>query len=98
LSTPLLLASVVVVLIFSPLAFLATIGAFVFLFSAVEAIARRRLVSFVASIVLLVLAIALIVGFVRLLLTHWRTAIAVVVSVAALALLAANFLELLRRR
>ena len=96
-STPLLLASVIVVLIISPLAFLTTIAALLLIFSGVEAVARRRLLSFLASTALLLVGIALLVGLVVLFLNHWRTAIAVLVGVAALALLAANFQELRRR-
>jgi len=96
-STPLLLASVIVVLVVSPLAFLTTIAALCLIFSGVEATARRRLLSFLASTALLLLGIALLVGLVLLFLKHWRTAIAVLVGVAALALLAANLQELRRR-
>jgi hypothetical protein len=97
LSTPLLLASVIVVLIFSPLAFLTTVAVLILIFSGVEAIARRRLLSFLASTALLVVSIALVVGLVLLFLKHWRTAIAVLVGIAAVALLAANLQELRRR-
>lgn len=96
-STPLLLASVIVVLIFTPLAFLTTIGALIVLFSATEAVARRRFLSFMASILLLAVSIGLVVGLILLMLTHWRTAISVLIGVAALVLLAANFQELRRR-
>jgi hypothetical protein len=96
-STPLLLASVIVVLIISPLAFLTTIAALFLIFSGVEAVARRRLLSFLASAALLLVGIALLVGLALLFVNHWRTAIAVLVGVAAIALLAANFQELRRR-
>ena len=96
-STPMLLASVIVVLVISPLAFLTTIAALFLIFSGVEAIARRRLLSFLASIALLLAVIALLVGLTLLLLNHWRTAVAVLVGIAALTLLAANFQELRRR-
>jgi hypothetical protein len=66
-------------------------------FSGVEAVARRRLLSFLASTALLLIGIALLVGFSNLLLNHWRTALGVLVGIAALALLAANFQELRRR-
>jgi hypothetical protein len=96
-STPLLLASVIVVLIFSPLAFITTVAALFLLFSGVEAIARRRLLSFLASTALLVVGIAALIGLIILFLRHWRTAIAVLVGIAAVALLAANLQELRRR-
>lgn len=97
LSTPLLLASVVVVLIISPLAFFAMIASLFLIFSGVEAIARRRLLSFLTSMALLLVGIALLVGLSLLFLNHWRTAIAVLIGIAALALLAANFQEMRRR-
>jgi hypothetical protein len=96
-STPLLLASIIIVLIISPLAFLTTIAALFLIFSGAEAVARRRLLSFLASLALLLIGIALLVGFTILLLNHWRTALAVLVGIAALALLAANLRELRRR-
>ncbi|MBV9535502.1 MAG: hypothetical protein JO321_08845 [Solirubrobacterales bacterium] len=95
-STPLLLATVIVELIISPLAFFTTIAALILVFSGVEAIARRRLLSFLASLALLVFGIALLVGLTLLFLKHWRTALAVLVGIAALVLLAANFRELRR--
>ena len=92
-STPLLLGSVIVVLIAPPLAWITTIGVLIVAFAGVEAIARRRLLSFVASVVLLVAATALVVGLTLLFLKHWRTAISVIVGVAALALLFGNLEE-----
>ncbi len=89
-STPLLLGSVVVLLIGSPLAWAIEIGILVAVFIGVEAIARRRFLSFLGSTILLVGVIALIVGFTLLLLKHWRTALALLVGVAALALLFGN--------
>lgn len=96
LSTPLLLGSVIVVLLGSPLAWLTTIAVLVLVFAGVEAIARRRLLSFLASVLLLAAVIAGVIGLVLLFLTHWRTALAVLVGAAALALLVGN-LEDLRR-
>jgi hypothetical protein len=92
-STPLLLGSVIVVLLAPPLASITTIGVLIIAFAGVEAIARRRLLSFVASVVLLVAATALVVGLTLLFLKHWRTAISVIVGVAALALLFGNLEE-----
>ena len=95
-STPLLLGSVIVVLLASPLASITTIACLAALFSGVEAIARRRLLSFLASVFLLLAAAALIVGLVLLFLKHWRTAISVLVGVTALTLLLGNLDELRR--
>ena len=89
-STPLLLISTIVLLIGSPLAWIIEIAVLVCVFIGVEAIARRRFLSFLGSTLLLASALALGVGFVLLLLKHWRTAISLVVGVAALALLFGN--------
>jgi hypothetical protein len=98
LSIPLVLAAViVVVLLASPFVFIVEIVALVLLFTGVEAIARRRLLSFVASTILLLATAAVIVLLVLLFLKHWRTAIAALVGVAALALLIGNLRDLGRR-
>src|ERR1700680_1352997 len=89
-STPLLLGSVIVLLIGSPLAWIIEIAVLVSGFIGGEAIARRRLLSFLGSTILLAGALALGVGFVLLLLKHWRTALSLVVGAAALALLFGN--------
>lgn len=89
-STPLLLASVVLVLVVSPLAWIIDIAVLVCAFIGVEAIARRRFLSFVASTLLLVLVPALVGGFILLLVDHWRIAISLLIGAAALALLFAN--------
>jgi hypothetical protein len=94
LSAPLLLASIVVVLNARPLTWIATIAALGGLFMGVEAFARRRFASFVASALLLVAAIALGAGFVLLFHQHWRLAISIVVGGAALALLIGNLGDL----
>jgi energy-coupling factor transporter transmembrane protein EcfT len=85
------------VLLATPLAFISTIAALVVVFAGVESIARRRLLSFIGSVLLLVVTVALIVGFVLLFSRHWRTAISVLVGVAALALLAGNLQDMRRR-
>ncbi|MBV9003804.1 MAG: hypothetical protein JO181_04035 [Solirubrobacterales bacterium] len=96
LSTPLVLGSIIVVLLASPLAWVTTIIVLTFAFAGVEAIARRRLLSFAASVLLAAAAIALIVVLILLFLKHWRTAISVLVGAAALALLFGNLEELRR--
>ncbi len=98
LSTPLLLGAVIiVVLLASPFVFVVEIVALVLLFTGVEAVARRRLLSFVASTILLLAAVALLVVLVLLFLKHWRTALAVLIGIAALALLIGNLEDLGRR-
>ena len=66
------------------------------LFLGVEAIARRRLLSFLASVVLLALAVgigwALLVAF----LDNWRITLSVIFGLAALALLVANVRDVRR--
>jgi hypothetical protein len=89
-STPLLLGSIVVLLIGSPVAWIIEIAILVAAFIGVEAIARRRFLSFLGSTVLLLAGVALIVGLALLFLTHWRTALALLVAAAALALLFGN--------
>ena len=95
-STPLLLSSIVVVLLASPLAWITTLAVLIVIFAGVEAIARRRLLSFVASLLLLAAAAALIIGLTLLFIKHWRTAISVLLGAAALVLLFGNLEELRR--
>jgi len=90
LSTPLLLSSIIVVLVASPLAWIIDISILACAFIGVEAIARRRFLSLLASTVLLLATVALGVGLILLLLNHWRIAISLVIGVAAAALLIAN--------
>jgi hypothetical protein len=89
-STPLLLGCVIVVLLAPPLAWISTIAVLAVAFAAVEAIARRRLLSFLASMLLVIAVVALIVGFIVLFLKHWRIAISLLVGAAALSLLLGN--------
>ena len=84
-------------LVASPLASITTIAILASAFIGVEAIARRRFLSFVASTILLLGGIVLCVSFVLLLLTHWRTAISLLVGTAALALLVGNLRDIRRR-
>jgi hypothetical protein len=95
-SPPLLLGSIIVVLLASPLAWISTLAVLIVVFAGVEAIARRRLLSFVASVLLLAAATALIVGLTLLFIKHWRTAISVLGGAAALVLLFGNLEELRR--
>jgi hypothetical protein len=96
-STPLLLSSVILVLVVSPLALITDIAILACLFIGFEAIARRRFLSFFASVVLLIVAVALGVGLFLLFLKHWRLALSLVIGVAAIALLIAN-LRAMRER
>jgi hypothetical protein len=89
-STPLLLASIAVVLTAPPLASLTTVGVLVAAFSAVEAIAHRRFLSLLASVLLLGIIVALLVGFILVFRQHWRIAVAVAAGAAALGLLIGN--------
>ncbi len=96
LSTPLLLSSIILVLVVSPLAWIIDIVVLVCVFIGVEAIARRRFLSFLASTLLFVLALVVFVGFVLLLLEHWRLAVSLLVGAAAVVLLVANLTALRR--
>jgi hypothetical protein len=89
-STPLLLGSIIVLLIGSPLAWIIEIAVLASVFIGVEAIARRQFLSFLGSTILLVGSLALGVGFILLFLKHWRIAISLLIGAAALALLFGN--------
>ncbi len=93
-STPLLLALVPVVLIARPLAWLTTVAAAALLFVGVEAFARRRFLSFVASVLLLAATAAVVVALVRLGHQYWKYALAAAFGIAALALLVGNIGDL----
>jgi hypothetical protein len=95
-STPLLLSSVILILVVSPLAWIVDIGIVTCAFLGFEAIARRRFLSFLASVGLLVVVVAVSVGLIVLFLRHWRIALSLVIGVAAVALLIAN-LRAIRR-
>jgi hypothetical protein len=96
-STPLLLASAILILLVSPLAWIVDIVVLVLVFSGFEALARRRFVSFLGSLLLVLVVATVAVGLVALFLRHWRTALSLVIGFAALALLVAN-LRTLRQR
>jgi hypothetical protein len=89
-STPLLLASVIVILLGPALAWVITLALLIGIFTGVEAFARRRFLPFLASAVLLVGALAAGAGFIVLFQQHWRVALSVVLGAAALALLVGN--------
>jgi peptidoglycan/LPS O-acetylase OafA/YrhL len=89
-STPLLLASVPVILLARPLAWGTTLVALALLFGGFEAFARRRLLSFVASTALLLGTAAACVAIVVLSQQYWALAISVAFALAALMLLLGN--------
>jgi hypothetical protein len=95
-STPLLLSSVILVLIVSPVAWIIDLAVLGVAFIGMEAIARRRFLSFLASLILLVGALALIAAFILLFLRHWRIAISLLVGAAALTLLYGNLRDIRR--
>jgi hypothetical protein len=95
-STPLLLSSLILILVVSPLAWIVDITVLACLFLGCEAIARRRFVSFLGSLTLLVAAVAIGAGLVFLFLNYWRVALSLVIGIAAVALLVAN-LRAIRR-
>ena len=92
-SVPLLLSSIAVALTASPLALATTILIFVGVFMGTEAIARRRFVSFLRSLLLLLAGVGLSAALVLLFLAHWRIAVSVLIGVAALTLLLGNLLR-----
>ena len=83
-----------VVLRASPLAWLTTLGLAGLLFLGVEAFARRRFLSFVASTLLVAATIVIVVAFVRLGHQYWRYALSALFGLAAIALLAGNIGDL----
>jgi hypothetical protein len=89
-STPLLLASVPVILLARPLALATTLGALALLFAGMEAFARRRLLSFMASAALMLAVVAIFVVIVELSQRYWTVAISAVFAIAALVLLVGN--------
>ncbi len=95
-STPLLLGSTILILLVSPLAMIVDFVVLVLVFSGFEALARRRFVSFLGSLLLVGAVATLAIGLVALFLNHWRTALSCVIGFAALALLVAN-LRAMRR-
>jgi hypothetical protein len=93
-STPLLLAAPIVVLIASPLAWIPTIGALAALFLGVEAIGRHRFISFLGSLLLVAGVIAALGGLFYLARYHWQIALSAVLGAAALAVLIGNLGDL----
>jgi len=94
LSTPLLLAAVIVVLLARPLAWLGTIAVLTGLFVGVEAFARRRFLSFLASTLLLAAIIVVGTAVIVVFRDHWKIAVSVVIGAGALALLIGNVRDL----
>ena len=92
-SVPLLLSCIAVALTASPLALVTTILIFAAVFMGIEAIARRRFVSFLARLLLLLAGVGLSGALVLLFLAHWRLAVSVLIGVAALMLLLGNLLR-----
>lgn len=93
-STPLLLAAVPVILLARPLAWVTTLVVLFVLFVGIEAFARRRLLSFLASSLMVLVAIAVLVTIVELAQSHWRLAISVIFAAAAVVVLAGNLADL----
>jgi hypothetical protein len=95
-STPLLLAAVPVILLAQPLAVITSIAVFGYVFLAVEAFARRRLASFIASTLLIVAIVAVVLFLVDVIPHYWKIGVSVLFVVAALALLVGNLGDLRR--
>ena len=89
-SAPLLLASLILIVTAPPAAWISTVGFLAVVFLGVEAIARRRLLSFLASVGLLVLAVAIGWALLVAILDNWRLTLSVVLALAAVSLLVAN--------
>ena len=93
-STPLLLAAPIVVLIASPLAWIPTIAALAGLFLGAESIARHRFISFLGSVLLVVGVLAALGGLVFLVRNYWQIALSAILGAAALAVLIGNLGDL----
>ena len=81
-------------LIAQPLTWITTIAVLIALFLGVEAIARHRFLSFLASLLLVAAVIAGVVGFLLLIHNYWRIGVSAVLGTAALALLIGNLGDL----
>ncbi len=93
-STPLLLVAVIAILNSRSLASLTAVGNLILLFIAVEAFARRRLVSFIASFLMVIALLAGVLIVVLLLKDYWRVVVSALLAAAALALLVGNVRDL----
>jgi hypothetical protein len=92
-SVPLLLASVVVALTAPPWALLTTLGIFAVVFMGIEAVSRRRLISFLITVALLLGTVVVVGGLILLFVAHWRIAVSVLIGLAAFGLLLGNLLR-----
>ncbi|HLI02248.1 MAG TPA: hypothetical protein VKV06_15775, partial [Acidimicrobiales bacterium] len=95
-STPLLLAVVPVILLARPLAVITSVAVFGYAFLVVEAFARRRLWSFLASTLLVAAVGGLVIFCVDVIPQHWKVGVSVLFLAAAVALLAGNIGDLRR--
>jgi hypothetical protein len=95
-SAPLLLALVPVILLAESLAVISSIVVFGYAFLAAEAFARRRLVSLLASTLLILAIVAVVLFLVDVIPQYWKIGVSALFSVAALALLAGNLGDLRR--
>ena len=93
-STPLLLAIVPVVLLARPLTWVTTLVALFALFLGIEAFARRRLLSFLASSAMVLAGVAVCLTIIDLAQSHWRLAISLMFAAAAAVVLVGNLADL----
>ncbi len=93
-STPLVLSAVPVILLARPLAWSATLAGLAVLFAGMEAFARRRLLSFMASTVMVLAVAGVLVALVELAQQHWKVVISAAFAAAALVLLIGNLGDL----
>jgi hypothetical protein len=96
LSTPLLLLTIVLLLIGPPFAFLPSLALAVVVFVAVEAAARGKFLTFLVGLGMAAITVVVGVVVVVALVENWRIVLAVLLSLVALLLLAANVRELRR--
>jgi hypothetical protein len=97
LSSPLLIAALVVLLLRPPGPFLTALGAVLLAFFAIEAVARKRALVFVRVVVVTAAALVATVTLTAVALAHWRVTASVLLGLAAVALLVLNISDLRRR-
>jgi hypothetical protein len=93
-STPLLLVAIIAILNSRSVLSLTAVGNVILLFIAIEAFARRRLVSFIASVAMLIALLVVVLIIAALLKDYWRLVVSALLAAAALALLVGNTRDL----
>jgi hypothetical protein len=96
-SSPLLVAAFVLLVLRPPGGLLTGLGVLLLAFSLVEAVARRRALAFLRTLIVVVALVAGLVTVAVLGLAYWRIVASVMLGIGALALLMLNLSDLRRR-